>query len=144
MGTLTFIPPKGKKFTLTEITDILNETLLSQKDKYILIRRAASFTVLPADEKVDPTFVPRVGLDDLDKRGKYELVSVVLSLTNLQAKEIAPDIRKMMGPFGDVTILEKSNQLVMQDMAGNLRVLRQTIKDMAALAAEKKPDGKSK
>ena len=144
MGTLTFIPPKGKKFTLMEITDILNEALLSQKDKYILIRRAASFTVLPADEKVDPTFVPRVGLDDLDKRGKYELVSVVLSLTNLQAKEIAPDIRKMMGPFGDVTILEKSNQLVMQETAGHLRVLRQTIKDMEARAAEKKPDGKSK
>ena len=141
-GTCTLIFPKGKKYTLLETTDILNETLAAQK--YILLRRDASFTVLPADEKIDPTFVPRVRLEDLDKRGKTELVSVVLPLTHLKAKEIGPDVKKLTGPFGDVVILEKGNQLLLQDMAGNLRLIRQTIKDIEAREAEKSREPKAK
>jgi RNA polymerase sigma factor (sigma-70 family) len=139
-GACTFIPPKDKKYTVAEITDILNEALNAQN--YILLRRDASFTVLPADEKIDPTFVPRVRLDDLDKRGKSELVSVVIPLTVLNAREIGPDVKKMQGPFGTIVVLEKGNQLILQDTAGNLRIIRQTIKDIEAREADKKPDRK--
>jgi type II secretory pathway component GspD/PulD (secretin) len=134
-GTATFIPAKGKgKFTLAEITDILNEMLLTQK--YILIRRDATFTVLPGDEKVDPILVPRVRLDDLAKRGKTELVSVLLPLTVLKAKDSAPEIKKLMGTFGDIVVLDKPNQFVLQDTAGNLRQIQQMIKDMEDSYAE--------
>jgi RNA polymerase sigma factor (sigma-70 family) len=135
-GTVTFIPPKNKKYTLGQITDILNELLLTQK--YILIRRTASFTVLPADERVDPTLLPRVELDDLAKRGKTELVTVVLPLTHLQAKDIGPDVRKMMGAFGQVVVLEKANQLILLDTAGNLQLVYQMIRTLETQEAAKK------
>jgi RNA polymerase sigma factor (sigma-70 family) len=138
-GKCNFISPRGKKYTVTQIADILNEALMTQN--YILFRRDASFTLLPADEKIDPTFVPRVRLDDLDKRGKTELVSVVLPLTNLNAKEIGPDVKKMQGPFGSIVVMEKGNQLILQDTAGNLRQIIQTIKDIEA-REEKKPQRK--
>jgi RNA polymerase sigma factor (sigma-70 family) len=126
-GTATFIPARGKRqYTLAEITDILNEMLLSQK--YILIRRDVTFTVLPADQKIDPVLVPRVRLDDLSKRGKTELVSVVLPVTAPSAKDLGPDVKKMLGPFGEIVVLEKVNQLILQDTAGNLRQIHETLK----------------
>jgi hypothetical protein len=127
-GTFTFNPPKGKRYTLEEITDILNESLLDKK--YILVRRAATFTVLPADEKIDPTLLPRVRPEDLGKRGRTELVTTVLQLTKLNAKELAPDVKKLLGPFGEVVVFEKGNQLILTDTAGNLRQVWQTIKDI--------------
>jgi RNA polymerase sigma factor (sigma-70 family) len=137
-GTFTFIPPRGKRtYTLAEITDILNEALLARK--YLLLRRTATFTVLPADEKVDPTLVPRVRLGDLEKRGRTELVSVVLPLTRVRAKEVGGDVKKMLGPFGEVVVVEKGNLLLLQDTAGNLRRITQTIKDMETREAEKRP-----
>jgi RNA polymerase sigma factor (sigma-70 family) len=139
-GTVTFVPPKDKRrYTLGEITDLLNEILLAKK--YILVRRAASFTVLPADEKVDPTLVPRVRPEDLAKRGKTELVTVVVPLTKLSAKDLAPEVKKIMGPFGEVVVLEKANRLVLQDTAGNLRHIYRVIQEIEAEKKEipKKP-----
>jgi RNA polymerase sigma factor (sigma-70 family) len=141
-GTFTFIPPRGKRFTLEEITDILNEAL--QEKKYILVRRTATFTVLPADERIDPTLLPRVRPEDLGKRGKTELVTTVLQLTALNAKEIAPDVKKLLGPFGEVVVFEKGNQLILMDTAGNLRQVWQTIKDIETKEAEKKRDAPAK
>ena len=135
-GTCTIIGPMRKKYTIVELTDILSETLLPKG--YILIIRDASFTVLPADQKIDPTFVPRVHLDELGKRRKYELVSLVLPLTNLNAKEIASAVKKMGGPFNDVIVLEPTNELILQDVTGNLRTTCKTIMDMDDRAGAKK------
>src|SRR5215471_3854428 len=46
-GTLTFIAPRTgpREFTIPQIIDILNENLINQK--FILIRREASFTIVP-------------------------------------------------------------------------------------------------
>src|ERR1700687_136767 len=49
-GTFNFISPKGKKYTLPEIIDHINDALLSQtaSSRYILIRREKNFTLLLA------------------------------------------------------------------------------------------------
>jgi hypothetical protein len=136
-GTFTFIPPRGKrKYTTEEITDTINEALLARK--YVLVRRAASFTVLPADERVDPLLVPRLKLADLEKRARTELVSVVLPLKSVRAREIGADVKKMLGPFGEVVILETGNRLILQDTAGNLRRITRTLKEIDTQEAPKK------
>jgi RNA polymerase sigma factor (sigma-70 family) len=141
-GTVQFIAPKQRQYTLEEITDHLNELLLAKN--YLLVRREASFTVLLADEKIDATLLPRVRLDDLAKRGKTELVTVVLPLTHLYAQDIGPEVKKMMGPFGAVVILEKANRLILQDTAGNLRRIHELVKEVEAKEAEKNRDSKSR
>ena len=73
---VTIVPPKDRKFTLGEITDLINESLMAQK--FILIRRETSFLFHPADERVDPTLVPRIEMRELKTRGKTELVQVVI------------------------------------------------------------------
>jgi RNA polymerase sigma factor (sigma-70 family) len=139
-GTFTFLPAPGKRqFTLEEITDVLNEALLAQK--YVLVRRNRAFTVLTAEEKIDATLLPRVRLDELEQRGKTELVTVVLPLANPTSREVVAEVKKMLGPFGEV-VLERANQLILKDAAGNLQRIQQTIKDVEAREAEKKRDSK--
>jgi len=131
------MPPIAKsQYTLGEITDLLNEALLEQK--YILVRRVASFTVLTADQKIDPALLPRVRVEDLAMRGRTELVTVMLPLKTVNAEDLGAEVKKMLGPFGDVAILEKFNQLILQDTAGNLRRIHEVIKDIEAREAEKK------
>jgi type II secretory pathway component GspD/PulD (secretin) len=117
-GTFTFVPPAGKQYTVAEMIDIINEAL--QMQKYILIRGERSLIVVPADEKIDPSLVPRVLPADLGLRGRTELVSVVLPVKSFQVDDIAPDVKKLLGPFGEVSVLKKVNQLVVQDTAGNV------------------------
>src|SRR5262245_39906773 len=45
-GTFTFIAPQGRKYTMGEIIDIINEGLLQHK--YVLLRRPQAFTLAAA------------------------------------------------------------------------------------------------
>jgi hypothetical protein len=127
-GTFTFIPTAGKSFTIPEIIDILNEALAGQQ--LLIVRREQSFTIVPSDKKIDPSLTSRISPEDLDKRGKTELVSMIVPLHSLNVEDVAPEIKKMLGPFGDLVILQKANQLLLQDTAGNLQRVYQAIKDV--------------
>jgi hypothetical protein len=134
-GTFTFLPPApGKKYTLPEVIDVLNEALLQKR--LLLLRRERCFAVVPADEKIDPGLLERVRPEDLDLRGQTELVSVVIPLHSLQAEEFAPEVKKMLGPFGEVVALKKANRLVLQDTAGNLRRVYELIRDVEKRAGK--------
>jgi RNA polymerase sigma factor (sigma-70 family) len=139
-GTFTFFPVNGKKprYTLSEVTDLLNEALIAQN--WLLVRRDKSFTVLAADGRIEPTLVPRVALDELPRRGRTELVSVAIPLTHLTAGTMAADVKKLLGAFGDVVVLEEANLLVVRDTAGNLRLIAQTVKEAEARKAEKQAE----
>lgn len=125
-GTFNFIAKQGQQFTISQIIDIINHGLLAHK--YVLINRGASFTIVPADEEIDPSLVPRIPLGELDRHGKTEIVSTILKLRNLSAVETAPEVKKQMGPFGRVVTLAKLNQLILQDTVGNLEMIIETIR----------------
>jgi len=131
-GTFTFIAPKvngqPREYTIPEVIDIINEALVQQK--FMLIRREASFTIVLADEVINDWILPRIRTEDLPTRGKSEMVSIILQLNVLVAEDMVPEVRKMMGPFGDVVALTKSNQLMLKDTAGNLSRIVKTIDDI--------------
>lgn len=130
-GSFTFIPPRGKTYTMPEILDILNEKLSSHPtQKYLLIRRERSFVLVPADEKIDPGLIPRVRPEELDGRAKTEILAVVFPLKSVSAEEVAPDVKKLLGPFGEVVAIKESNQLLVQDTVSNLRRVRKMLQDI--------------
>ena len=45
-GTFTFINPTGRKYSMPEVVDLINEGLLSQK--YVLVRRNHTYTLISA------------------------------------------------------------------------------------------------
>jgi hypothetical protein len=125
VGNYTYISIKKKKHTLTEILDILNESLLPQKA--ILIRGEASFTFVVEGQRIDPAFLPLVRAEDLGKRGKTELVTTLVSLGKLSAKDLTPDFKALMGPFAQVVVVEKTNQLLLVDSAANLLLMHKLL-----------------
>jgi type II secretory pathway component GspD/PulD (secretin) len=129
-GTFTFTPPrvdgKAVTYTLTEIIDAVNEGLMTKG--VLLVRRTRSLTLVPADARLDPMLVPHVKVDDLASRGRTELVRVVLTMRTLNANDMAPEVKKLLGPFGEVTVI--GNRLIVTDTAATIRqlisILRET------------------
>lgn len=74
--------------------------------------------------------MPRVELADLDNRGKTELVQVLIPLQSLAVEDAAPEVQKMLTPFGAVSMLSKSNALVVVDTAGNVRRIYATLQEV--------------
>jgi type II secretory pathway component GspD/PulD (secretin) len=126
-GKFTFIPPKGSshRFTLPQVIDILNGSLAKQK--YILIRRENSFLLLPSDENFDRSILPRIDPQEFDLHGNSERVQMVLALRRLSADDAATEAKKMMGQLGEVHVMNRANQLVLQDTVGNLKRIYQTL-----------------
>ena len=127
-GTFNVIVKADRRYTLPEVIDLINDGLLP--NKYVLIRRPASFSLAPADEKLPRHLVPRVRLDDLPGRGDSEIVEIILPLKALIADDYAAQAKKMMGPFGEVLSLKQGNRLVLQDTAGNLRLILATTREI--------------
>lgn len=125
-GSFTIKAEPGRQFTIPQIVDLLNEQLLLKK--FILVRRGMTFTILPSDEKLDPTLLPRIELKDLSKRGRSEIVQVIVPLKTLVVEDTLPEIKLMLSPFGDVTPLSKANQIILQDTAGNIGRILNTLK----------------
>jgi hypothetical protein len=129
-GTFTFIAPEGKKYTLPEVIDIINDGLVGNvaTQKYYMINRDnKGFLVVPADDKVDPVLLPRITPDELEDRGRTELVQMVLRLKVLDVEQQALEAKRQLGPFGEVIPLTASNSLLVSDIVGNLRRLKKTI-----------------
>ncbi len=128
-GTFTFTPPRvdGKPatYTLTEIIDAVNEGLMTKG--VLLVRRTGSLTLVPADARLDPMLVPHVKIEDLASRGRTELVRVVLTMRTPNANDMAPQVKKLLGPFGDVTVI--SNRLVVTDTAATIRQLLSILRE---------------
>jgi type II secretory pathway component GspD/PulD (secretin) len=139
-GTFSYIAPRaGRKYTLGEVIDIFNEGLAAKN--YVLIRREKSILLTAADQPLDPVLVPRVSVAELSKRGNTEIVSVVISLKSLTADEFAPEVKRLLGAFGDVVVLSRANRLVVRDAAGNLRRMINIIQEVERpeIEAKKSP-----
>lgn len=115
-GTLSL--KSDGQFTLPELFDLLDE-VLEQKNS-TLIRREHSFLVHPADEKIPREILHQITLEELKLRGKREIVQVVIPLKNLIADDVAPQAKKLLSRFGDVTAFG-TNQLIVVDRVKNIR-----------------------
>jgi type II secretion system protein D len=133
-GSVTLKSPKGRGLTMGEVVDLLNDAMMQQK--FILVRRRVSFTILPVDEKVDGSAIPRIELEELPKRGTTELVQVLLPLKTLSVEDTAPEVKQWLTPFGTVTSVVKMNTLILMDTAGNINRIVQTLKKVEEQNAE--------
>jgi general secretion pathway protein D len=131
-GTFTFIAPRpggvAKQYTMPEIIDYLNDELLKQK--MMVIRRNNSVQVVAADSEIDPSWLPRVSVDNLDEYGKNELVQVVLPLNTLVAEDMEKELKPLKGPLGKINAVTASNQLILMDTVDNIRQIHKTVKDI--------------
>lgn len=118
-GTFNFIGKAGQRYSLGELIDLLNDGLAAHR--YVLLRGPTCFRLLPADERIDKALLPHISPSELPDRGHSEFVEMVLPLRFLNAEEYAYEVKKMMGPFGEVVVLRMGNRLLVHDTARSLR-----------------------
>jgi hypothetical protein len=127
VGPLTLKPPKNKRFTVAEITDLLNEALPQQK--LLLIPHHKSFAVVRADEKIDPKLIPRVEYKDLHKWGKTAVVEVALPVELEIDEDIKDQLKKFLSPVGEV-VSAKGKSIVLRETVENILRFRELLRPL--------------
>src|SRR5947209_1633077 len=100
-GNVTIRPPGDRKFTLTEVVDLINDAMIQQN--FLLLRTPTAFYIVPVDEKtrqIPTLLVPRITIEELAKRGRTEVVQVAVPSTKVAVDDALPEVTKMLTPFG--------------------------------------------
>ena len=130
-GFLNLTTPRA--YTVREVRDLINGRLLPR-----------GFTLLAQDDvlslvdvkKLDPSMVPRVGAEELDKHDPHEFVKVSFVLDRLMAETAVDELKPMLSPNGKLTALKETNRIEAIDAVVNLREIR------ALILSEQSPDSR--
>lgn len=131
-GTFNFVSPPGKKYTLPQIIDILNRSLLA--NKIIILRNNTNFTVVSNEDAltIDTTILPNITVDELDigkpadqqRYGQSELCQITFNLNGMTCDEAEKTLASRKGPFGRFQQIPRGSMLLVTDTAGNLRQMK--------------------
>jgi type II secretory pathway component GspD/PulD (secretin) len=131
-GTLTYRDPY-RTYTVGQAMDIMNSILLGKGYSLIRYQRALICLDLGAGESAEVTrglireMVELVPLSQLEQRGEYELCKTVFTLQRLSVEDAEKEVKQLLGPHGSIVPLTSSNQLLVTETAGKLRLIRDTI-----------------
>lgn len=128
----TFNYTDTREYTASEAIDVLNSVLLNKGN--LLIRRGRMLVLVNLEDGIRPDMVEEIPLEELDKRGQYEIVKVVFQLHTITPEEAEQEVKKLLGPQGSVVVLPKAKQVVVTEMASRLRLIR------GAIMAIEKPE----
>jgi len=137
---LNVVPPgtfnyyDNGKYTVTQALDIINGYLLQKG--YVLVRRDKFLVVVNIDNGIDPNLVPDVAVADLPKRGRNELVRVLLPIEGIAADVAADEAQELLGPQGKIVPLSKSNRLVVTDIASNIIRIHELLNGLSVIPAD--------
>jgi type II secretion system protein D len=135
LGTFNFISPPGKLYSMPQIIDILNSSLISQK--MLIVRNPNRYTIVSSEEPqaIDKTILPNITVADLEldkpyeqqKLGNSELSQITFQLNNVTVDEAETNLASRKGPFGSIQKIPKANMILVTDTAGNLRHMKKLL-----------------
>ena len=116
-GSFTYFDTR--KYSFNEALDVINSVLLTKG--HILLVRNNFLILADLKEGIPPHLVDRVDVKDLPKRGRTELVKVLLTLKGLVSDEAKKEFESMSSPYGKIISLPSTNQLLIVDTAQNVQ-----------------------
>jgi type II secretory pathway component GspD/PulD (secretin) len=116
-----------QRYTVRETRDLINLHLLARG--YTLLCNGEVLSVANI-KKLDPSRVPRVSPEELDKRDPHEFVKVSFPLDWLMADVIIEELNPIKSPNGKLTPLKSTNRLEALDAVINLREIRALLSDV--------------
>jgi len=130
-GTFTYRDP-FRVYSVPEAMDIMNSVLLNKGFTLVRKQRVLMCVDLGAG---DPEVVrglirelsELVPPKELDSRGEYEICKSVFNLTRLSVEDAEKEVKPLLGPQGSIVALPASNQLLVTETGGKLRIIRETI-----------------
>lgn len=123
LGTFTY--RDNRSYTIDEAIDLVNSYLLTKG--FTLVRRDRILLVIDLENPVPDELVTLVTTEELDKRGRFELVKCLFPLARMSAEDAAAMVEEYLGPQGQVIPFPKARQILVQETGGKLRTIRDMI-----------------
>ncbi|MBN2292001.1 MAG: hypothetical protein JXM70_06215 [Pirellulales bacterium] len=136
--TGTFNYTDNRVYTPAEALDLLNSVLLTKG--YTLVLRDRMLMVVNLEDEIPPALITRIPLEELDKHGKYELLSTRFQLNSLSAEQAQAEIKDLLGPQGKIVALPQSRQLIVTETGGKLQEIRSVLEQAEATGDPSKQD----
>ncbi|MFM8407852.1 MAG: hypothetical protein ACKN94_11100, partial [Pirellulaceae bacterium] len=110
-----------REYSPSEAIDLLNSVLLTRG--FTLVRREKMLIVLELSDAIPIELIPRVTLEQLEARGKFELVSVLFPLGARPIDAVLNEVKPYLGSYGRAVPLAQSRQLLVIESAGKMRTI---------------------
>ncbi|MBL8871083.1 MAG: hypothetical protein JNK90_14905, partial [Planctomycetaceae bacterium] len=118
-GTFTY--SDNRSYTPTEAIDLLNSVLLTKN--FTLLRRDRMLTVIELTTDIPIELIPRIKLEDLPSRGRFELVSVLFPLGKRPIDAVVTEVQPYLSNYGRAVPLAQSRQLLVIETAGKMQTI---------------------
>ena len=132
IGTFSFTDPT-RSYGISEGLDVINLALM--KRGYSLVRRGRMLQVIDLEmdnaNKLISEIAELVRAEDLEQRGKTDIVSCVMPLGSLTPDQAREELTQVIGPWGRVIVLDSARQVKVTETAEKLIAIR----DLLASAA---------
>lgn len=133
----TFTYSDDRDYTPAEAIDLLNGVLYGKG--FTLVRRNRMLLVIDLQGGIPDNSLPRVTFEELDKRGRFEFVSMLFPLEGRDANAVNDEIKPLLGPYGKSSPLPATKQILISDTAGIMRSVKAVIDSMPKPAAPQPP-----
>ena len=121
------------EYTVLEALDQLNHALRIRKpEPYTLIRNRNMLVLWKLEDANFPNdLIETVKVEDLDKRGKYETLSCIFDLGELDAEEVSDEAQQLVTDSHNdfFAVFPAANQIHVRETGGQLRKIRDLIND---------------
>ena len=130
-GTFTF-RDRSRKYSITEAMDVMNASLLNSG--YTLLRQGRMLRVIDFESDQEKSgellneLADFVDTEELARRGQYEPVKYMFTLERLDPDSLKVEADQLRSIQGTVRSLPASRQLLVTDMAGNVRAIAEMIR----------------
>jgi type II secretory pathway component GspD/PulD (secretin) len=126
--TRTYSPAEG--------IDLLNSVLMTRN--FTLVRREKMLVVMELTDSIPLELIPRVTQEELVKRGRFELVSVIFPLGGRPIDAVLNEVKPYLSSYGRAVPLAQGSQVLVIETAGKMR----TINELIASVPVPKPNPK--
>ena len=126
-----------REYKPDEAIDLLNGWLMIKG--FTLIRRDQLLMCISLKDGIPDGTVPRVSLDELPNRGRFEFVSVLIPLEARDAAVVMAEIEPLVSAWGEAKPLPATKQLLVTDAADIVRSIQQVALAVPPPKAAPKP-----
>ncbi len=134
-GTFTYSDTRS--YSPSEGIDLLNSVLMTRN--FTLVRREKMLVVMALSDSIPLELLPRVKLEELVQRGRFELVSVIFPLGGRPIDVVLQEVKPFLSSYGRAVPLARGTQVLVVETAGKMQTINEIIATVPLPKVEPKP-----
>ncbi|MCA9183790.1 MAG: hypothetical protein KDA51_20150, partial [Planctomycetales bacterium] len=135
-GTFTYSDTRS--YSPSEGIDLLNSVLMTRG--FTLVRREKMLVVMELSANIPLELLPRVPLEQLDERGRFEIVSVLFPLAGRPVDAVLQEVKPYLSSYGRAIPLARGGQLLVVETAGKMSTINELIGSVPVPKENPKPE----